>query len=202
MKETGMKKNISGTGFWLTVLVLAAVFSIAPLWADGGSGGQILMEYVGQVINGSPTPTSSDQFGNLQAVSGVDPSLLFTFYTQAETVNVVANGPLRIIDRTGTTTIYLTSTPGDFSDPDSFRSGTPVQVSTLRQQVIVDTSTGAFSVVNINTIASTTKLFSGGKKIQLGEAGQSFRTVLNGHLNTPGMSPTGWFGGYAVRTKN
>ena len=43
-------------------------------------------------------------FGNLQAVSGVDPSLQFTFYSQAETVKAVANGPLRIIDRTGTTT--------------------------------------------------------------------------------------------------
>jgi len=197
-----MKRKISVTGFCLAVLVLVAVFASAPLWADAVFGGQILMEYVGQVINGSPTPTSSNQFGNLQAVSRVDPSLQFTFYTQAETVKVVANGPLRIVDRTGTTTIYLTSAPGDFSNPDSFRSGTPVQVSTLRQQVIVDTSTGAFSVVNINSITSATEFLSGGEEVQLWEAGQSFRTVLNGHLNTPGMSPTGWFGGYAVRTKN
>jgi hypothetical protein len=160
------------------------------------------MEYVGQVINGTPTPASSNQFGNLQAVSGVDPSLSFTFYTQAETVKAVANGPLRIVDRTGTTTIYLASAPGDFSNPDSFRSGTPVQISTLRQQVIVDTSTGAFSVVNINTITSATEFLSDGEEVQLGEAGQSFRTVLNGHLNTPGMSPTGRFGGYAIRNKN
>jgi hypothetical protein len=197
-----MKRKISVTGFCLAVLVLVAVFASAPLWADAVFGGQILMEYVGQVINGTPTPASSNQFGNLQAVSGVDPSLYFTFYTQAETVKSVANGPLRIVDRIGTTTIYLTSAAGDFSNPDSFRSGTPVQVSTLRQQVIVDTSTGAFNVVNINTITSVTEFWSGRDEVQLGEAGQSFRTVLNGHLNTPGMSPTGWFGGYAVRTKN
>jgi len=197
-----MKTKISVTGFWLAVLVLVSVFASAPLWADGVFGGQILMEYVGQVINGSPTVASSNQFGNLQAVSGVDPSLQFTFYTQAETVKVVANGPLRIVDRTGTTTIYLTSAPGDFSNPDSFRSGTPVQVSTLRQQVIVDTSTGAFSVVNINTITSAMEFLSDGEQVQLGETRQSFRTVLNGHLNTPGMSPTGWFGGYAVRNKS
>ena len=195
-----MKRKISVTGLWLVVLVLVAVLASAPLWADGVFGGQILMEYVGQVING--TPASSNQFGNLQAVSGVDPSLPLTFYTQAETVKTVANGPLRIVDRTGTTTIYLTSAPGDFSNPDSFRSGTPVQISTLRQQVIVDTSTGAFSVVNINTITSATEFLSDGEEVQLGEAEQSFRTVLNGHLNTPGMSPTGWFGGYAVRNKN
>jgi hypothetical protein len=197
-----MKREISVTGFWLAVLVLVAIFASEPLWADAVFGGQILMEYVGQVINGTPTPASSNQFGNLQAVSGVDPSLRFTFYTEAETVKAVANGPLRIVDRTGTTTIYLASASGDFSNPDSFRSGTPVQMSTLRQQVIVDTLTGAFSVVNINTITSVTEFLSGGEEVQLGEAGQSFRTVLNGHLNTPGMSPTGWFGGYAVRTKN
>ena len=197
-----MKKKISVTGFWLAVLVLLAVFASTPIWADAVFRGQILMEYVGQVINGSPAPTSSNQFGNLQAVSGVDPSLQLTFYTEAESVKVVANGPLKIIDRTGTTTIYLTSAPGDFGNPDSFRSGTPVQVSTLGQQVIVDTSTGAFSVVNKNTITSATEFLSGGKEVQLGETGQRFRTVLNGHLNTPGMSPTGWFGGYAVRTKD
>jgi len=197
-----MKRKISVTGLWLVVLVLVAVLASAPLWADGAFGGQILMEYVGQVINGTPTPASSNQFGNLQAVSGVDPSLPFTFYTQAETVKTVANGPLRIVDRTGTTTIYLASAPGDFSNPDSFRSGTPVQISTLRQQVIVDTSTGAFSVVNINTITSATEFSAVGEEVKLGEAGQSFRTVLNGHLNTPGMSPTGWFGGYAIRNKN
>jgi hypothetical protein len=191
-------------GFWLAVLALAALGARALLWADdaGAFQGQILMEYVGQVINGAPTPASSNQFGNLQGVAGVDPSLQFTFYTQAMTVKAIANGPLRIVDRTGTTTIYLTSTPGDFSNPDSFRSGTPVQVSTLRQQVIVDTSTGAFTVVNINTITRVAEFVSDGKESQLGEVWQSFQTRLSGHLNTPGMSPTGWFAGYAVVSKN
>jgi len=194
-----MKTRISLNRLCLTVVALAAVCVSAPLWASNTFHGQILMEYVGQVINGIPAPASSNQFGNLHGVAGVDPSLQFTFYTEATTVKAVANGPLRIVDRTGTTTIYLASTPGDFSNPDSFRSGTPVQVSTLRQQVIVDTSTGAFSVVNINTITTAAEFLSDGDDIQLGKAGQSFRTVLNGHLNAPGMLPTGWFGGYAVR---
>jgi hypothetical protein len=197
-----MKTRISLQGLCFAVLALAATCVGAPLWAKGAFQGQILMEYVGQVINGTPTPASSNQFGDLQGVAGVDPSLQLTFYTGATTDKVVANGPLRIVDRTGTTTIYLASTPGDFSNPDSFRSGTPVQVSTLRQQVIVDTSTGAFTVVNINTITTAAEFLSDGREVQLGEAGQSFRTVLNGHLNAPGMSPTGWFGGYAVRTKD
>jgi hypothetical protein len=194
-----MKTRISLNGLWLAVVALATVCASAPLWASSAFHGQILMEYVGQVINGTPTPASSNQFGNLHGVAGVDPSLQFTFYTEATTVEAVANGPLRIVDRTGTTTIYLASTPGDFTNPDSFRSGTPVQVSTLRQQVIVDTSTGAFTVVNINTITTATEFLSDGDESHLGKAGQSFQTVLNGHLNAPGMLPTGWFGGYAVR---
>lgn len=194
-----MKIRTSLNGFWFVVVTLAAVCASAPLWASNAFQGQILMKYVGQVINGTPTSPSSHQFGNLQGVAGVDPSLQFTFYTEAMTVKAVTNGPLRIVDRTGTTTIYLASTPGDFSNPDSFRSGTPVQVSTLQQQVIVDTSTGAFTVVNINTITTATQFLSDGDEAQLGEAGQSFRTVLSGHLNAPGMLPTGWFGGYAVR---
>ena len=199
-----MKPRIRLKGFWLAVLALAAIGASALLWADdtGVFQGQILMEYVGQVINGAPAPASSNQFGNLQGVAGVDPSLQFTFYTQAMTVKAIANGPLRIVDRTGTTTIYLASTPGDFSNPDTFRSGTPVQVSTLRQQVIVDTLTGAFTVVNINTITTAQQFVSSGNETQLGEVGQSFQTRLSGHLNAPGMSPTGWFGGYAVGSRN
>ncbi|HWW18053.1 MAG TPA: hypothetical protein VNY81_05475 [Candidatus Saccharimonadales bacterium] len=193
-----MKTRISLNRLWLGVVALTTVCASAPLWASSAFHGQILMEYVGQVVNGTPTPASSNQFGNLHGVAGVDPSLQFTFYTEATTVKAVANGPLRIVGRMGTTTIYLAYTPGDFSNPDSFRSGTPVQVSTLRQQVIVDTSTGAFTVVNINTITTATEFLSDGDEIQLGKAGQSFRTVLNGHLNAPGMLPTGWFGGYAV----
>lgn len=201
-----MNTRMRLAGCCLAAIVVAAACASTLAWADDDDGGvfhrQILMEYVGQVVNGTPTPASSNQFGNLQQVAGVDPSLQFTFYTEAVTIKAVANGPLRIVDRTGTTTIYLASAPGDFSNPDSFRSGTPIQVSTLRQQVIVDTSTGAFSVVNINTITSAKRFVSDGDEVHLGEVRHSFRTVLNGHLNAPGISPTGWFGGYALGSKN
>src|SRR3984893_14083503 len=114
-----MKTRISLNRLWLTVVALAAVCASAPLWASNAFHGQILMEYVGQVINGIPAPASSTQLENLHGVAGVDSSLQFTFYTEATTVKAVANGPLRIVDRTGTTTIYLASTPGDFSNPTS-----------------------------------------------------------------------------------
>jgi hypothetical protein len=134
---------IGRAGCYIAVIGLAAGLLTAPAWAKddekGSTDKSILMEYVGQVINGNPTPTSSNQFGNLLNVAGVAPSLHLAFCTQATTVSTVVNGPLRIIDREGTTTIYLVSTPGDFSNPDSFCTGIPVQVSTLRQQVIVST---------------------------------------------------------------
>lgn len=201
-----MKMRHSAGVCYFAALVLAAGLVNALAWADDNErdvfDAPILLEYIGQVINGTPTPASSHQFGNLQQVAGVDTSLHFTFDTEATTSRVVANGPIRIADRTGTTTIYLGSAPGDFGNPDSFHSGTPVQASSLRQQVIVDTSTGVFSVINVNTITSAALFVSDGREVQLGEIGQSFQTVLNGHLNVPGMLPTGWFGGYAIRTRH
>jgi hypothetical protein len=197
-----MNKRMRVAGCCLAAMLVAACAG-ALAWGDDGGvfHGQILMEYVGQVVNGTPTPTSSTQFGNLHRVAGVDPSLQLTFYTEAVTIKVLVNGPLRIVDRTGTTTIYLASAPGDFSNSDSFRSGTPIQVSNLHQQVIVDTSSGTFTVVNINTITSAAQFVSAGNEVQLGQVGQAFRTVLNGHSNATGMLPNGWFGGYALESK-
>ena len=65
---------------------------------------------------------------------------------------------MRIISREGTTTVYLNPEPaGNFSDPNSFRVGGRIQNSTLRQQVIVDTVTQTFTVVNEETITSTSR---------------------------------------------
>lgn len=79
----------------------------------------------------------------------------------------------------------------------SFRSGTPVQISTLHQQAIVDTAGGTFTAVFANTISSTSAFGIGGMTFRLGQKGQAFRATVTGHLNaTP--PPTGYFGGYAV----
>jgi hypothetical protein len=191
-------------GSWLAVLALAALGASALLWADdaGAFQGEILLEYVGQVINGTPTPASSNQFGNLQGVAGMDPSLAIHL------LHAGHDGQSR---RQWTTADHRPNRydhdlfcfdTGDFSNPDSFRSRTPVQVSTLRQQVIVDNSTGTFMVVNINTITTAAQFVSDGKDTQLGEVGQSFQTRLSGHLNAPGTSPAGWFGGYAVGNRS
>ena len=186
----------------LMAAALMAAMAAAAAAHDGASQpaakGQIVMEYVGQVVNGIPTPAGSQRSGNLLSVAGTDPSDWFTFYTDAATTAVVANGPLRIIERAGTTTVYLAPAAGTFDNPDSFRAGVPVQVSSLRQQVIVDTSNGLFTVINLNTVTDSQPFRSNGADMLLGTKGRTFRTRLTGQLNAPGASPTGWFGGYAT----
>src|SRR5574337_588014 len=165
---------------------------------------QIVFELVGHVTNSAtPAPLgSSNQYGYLTAVRGIDNAFsgspqnettaLFTFFNEATTTRSISNGPLRIIDRDGTTTIYLNSAPASFGDPNSFRSGTPIQTSTLHQQIVVDTLSGMFTVVFFNTITSTTDFTLNGGTFELGKEGHSFRTTLTGHLNSP-APPSGHF---------
>jgi hypothetical protein len=163
----------------------------------------VALEYVGNVINNGG---SSNQFGyfsfvtRLPAFNGVPEDAAhanFTFFTEAVTQRVTTNGTLRIVDRTGTTTVYLASSAPNFANPDSFRSGTPIQVSTMQQQVILDTTTGDFSVVNINTVTETSNFSLAGQEYQLGKVGDRFRTLLRGKTNA--APPPGFFiAGYAV----
>ena len=167
--------------------------------------GQVLYEIIGQVINF--TPSTSTQFGYYTYIKGLDElfagapedetTAWFTFHRETTNVRVTANGPLRIISREGTTTVYLNAAPaGNFSDPDSFRAGAPIQSSTLRQQVIVDTITQTFTVVNQDTITSSSPFSVNGRNYQIGKTGDVFRTTKNGHLSGP--IPSGHFAGYSV----
>jgi hypothetical protein len=122
--------------------------------------GQVMFEFVGQVIN-VPNTTTSDQFGYLSFIRGVSPifngtpqneaTAKFTFFRATTTERVISNGPLRIVNRTGTLTFYVdpASTP-DFSNPSTFQSGSPILVARMRQQVVSDTANGVFTVVNEN----------------------------------------------------
>jgi len=158
----------------------------------------ILWELVGQVINGGAGGASASvQFGSLLGSPCAAPDAALTFYTEATTTRTTSNGPLRIIDRTGTTTVRLAPAAGDFASPETFRAGTVVQTSRMEQQVIVDTSTGAFTVLNVNTVTSASAAPSGWTCPELLRPGARIRTELRGHLNTPGATPTGWFGGYS-----
>jgi hypothetical protein len=164
-------------------------------------------ELIGQVRSSAAgvSPATSIQYGYLSDLGGLpifkaepqnESTALLSFYTDTTTRRVIDNGALRVINREGTMTIYSDPTAsGSFANPDSFRDGTPVLVAELRQQVIVDTTTGAFTTQNLNTIISTSPFQGPNGTLRLGRAGVRFRTILFGHLNAPGP-PSAYIAGY------
>jgi hypothetical protein len=187
--------------------------------------GGIAFEVVGQVTNfppaGAGQPATSQQYGYLSLINGLtsdqifttaNPTLQnettarFTFFTDAVTERVISNGRLRIVNRIGTTTIYLDETPdGDFNNRDTFRDGTPVLTMAYRQQVILDTGegipgiagTGTFTVMNLLTVSAENNFELGGERYRLGKRRDQFRQFYSGAppATTP---PSGVFAGYAV----
>jgi hypothetical protein len=171
---------------------------------------QVLYETIGEFNNSG---SASQQFGYFADITGLDnvfsststkneTTALFTFVTNATTVQVVNNGPFRIVDRTGTTTIYLNSGPSDFTNPATFSQGTPIQVSDYRQQVIINTLTNAFVTVHTNAITGVETFTLNGVAYRLGQLGKSFRTNYSGQINTPGAIPSGWFAGTSTGSKH
>ena len=166
-------------------------------------------QLVGQVRSSAPgvSPATSIQYGYLSDLGGLpifkaepqnESTALLTFYTDTTTSRVIDNGPMRAINREGTLTIYSDPTAsGSFANPDSFRDGTPVLVAGLRQQVVVDTTTGGFTAQNLNTIISTSPFQGPSGTLQLGKAGDRFRTIISGHLNAPPGPPSAFMAGYA-----
>ena len=209
-----MKRTLTLAAPLLVALALVATPALGQGGRHGGSSEprtvrDVALELVGQVTN-SPTgvaPPTSIQYGYVAYLRGLpifggsaqnETTALFTFYTQTTTVRVIANGPLRVISREGTVTVYRDpSSNGNFSNPDTFRDGTPVLVAGLRQQVVVDTVAGTFSTLNLNTIVSTNPFPAGATELQLGQPGQRFKTILNGHLN-PSAPPSGYMAGYTI----
>lgn len=189
--------------FIATALVGVACVAMAASSQAHPPGTGVLWEAVGQVINGGAGgPSASLQFGQLLGTSCAPPDAALSFYTEATTTRSTANGPLRIVDRTGTTSVYLARAPGDFASPETFRTGTLVQTSRLEQQVILDTSTGAFTVLNVNTVTAGGTAPSGWTCPEVLRPGARMRTELRGHLNSPGATPTGWFGGFTEHARD
>lgn len=171
---------------------------------------QVLYEMTGEFNNSG---TASQQFGYFANITGLDnvfsstsikneTTALFTFVTNATTIQVVTSGPFRIVDRTGTTTIYLNNGPSDFTNPATFSQGTPIQVSTYRQQVILNTLNNTFVTVHTNTITDVETFTLDGTTYRLGQLGKTFRTTYSGQANTPGGVPSGWFAGTSIGSKN
>jgi hypothetical protein len=164
-------------------------------------------------VNSITAAWPAQQFGYFADITGLnnvfgspttknETTALFTFVTNATTFQVVNNGPFRIVDRTGTTTVYLNSGPSDFSNSATFSQGTPIQVSTYRQQVILNTLTNTLVTVHTNTITNVETFTLNGIDYRLGQLGKSFRTNYSGQSNTPGGVPSGWFAGTSIGSKN
>jgi hypothetical protein len=166
------------------------------------------LELVGQFQNSPPgvTPPTHSHYGYLSYIGGLsafagpaenETTALFTFFSDAATPRVIANGPLRIVTRIGELTIYRDASPdGDFAKPESFRDGTPVLVARFRQQVVTNTVTGSFTAFHQNTIVSTRQFSAGRGNVELGRVGATFRTFFTGQVTMPGP-PSGFLGGYA-----
>ena len=165
------------------------------------------LELIGQVMNSAPgvVPATSAQYGFVSQLDDVagwpnESAAPLTFYTDTTTNRVVNNGPLRIVSRTGQLTIYHDpSANGNFANPDSFRDGTPVLTAAVRQQVILNTLTGAFTAHNVNTITSRSPFELGADEVRLGRVGGQFQTVISGQLASA-APPSAHMAGYTFST--
>jgi hypothetical protein len=198
------------------VLALATGASFHRLRAEDREGGRVIsigedrpdLNFVGQFINNG---LQSHQFGYISKIAGLDnvfnsstvkneSTAMFTFSTYATTQQVVNNGTLRAVNRTGTTTIYYHPEGGaTFADPASFEQGTPIQVSDYEQHVMLDTATAfPFVTDHLNTVTASGGFVLYGELLRLGRVHDAFRTHYLGKSNIGMPPPNGWFVGYAV----
>ena len=193
-------------------LTLAGLLLLPCALAERGKpsgasiGDEIGYEVVGQVLN--PTSQQSLQYGYLNFVRGLDrittspgeavseATALFTFYNDTATERVINNGPIRVVDRTGTGAIYFDSGTADFSSPETFRNGSAIQSYTLRHQVVIDTATGYFTTTFEMEITSTKAFQLDGKSYRLGHPRDVYRLVVSGKLAQPGP-PSAYIAGLA-----
>jgi hypothetical protein len=201
-----------------TLVVIAALVSVLRLATAVHAQGnpqaalrvnlaidQTWMEFVGQVVN--PSATASNQFGYLTYLRGVDQLFVgdvvstdtarFTFFNETTTVSVLNHGPLRIITREGTTTIYYSEGGISFANPDSFRAGIPLQTSRLRHVVIINLTDNSFTTLFENVVTDVSSTEIDGRMLRLGRVGQMFRTTILGQIIAP-IPPNGWIAGFAV----
>ncbi len=181
----------------LLALVLASALGIArPTGAAAQSAGtdrDIALELISQVA--APLPGRTLAYGYLSYVKGVASDALaaggdlseatarFTFYVDTVNTRVINNGPLRVIDRAGVMGIYLDTTPnGNWSRLESFHDGEQILAAELRYQVVINTSTGAFSAHWDLSIAWS-KPFAVGGTYRLGNVGEHFEITMHGQLN-------------------
>lgn len=198
-----MKLRSLLVGITLFAFVLAA--STPSVFAGKKKAdSDVSMEIVGAVF--TPSPTASIQYGYLSFVNGLDnvfggspqneTSALLTFFSDTSTTRVIINGALRVVNRVGTFTVYLDTTPdGDFTNADSFRDGTPVMTGSLRHQVVLNTASNTFTTTFVITVISADPFRINGQGMWLGQPGQKFILMVFGNSTS---SSAGQFAGYAT----
>jgi hypothetical protein len=159
---------------WVAGLMLTPLLAAQ---ADPQKQADALIGYeaVGQVLNAG---TQSLQYGYLNFVRDLpeiatapaisEATALLTFYNDTTTVQVINNGPIRTIDRTGIGTIYFD-----------------------------DTSTGYFTTTFEMEVTSATPFTISGHTYQIGKPGDVYRVSVSGKLATAGP-PTAYIAGMAT----
>jgi hypothetical protein len=176
---------------------------------DSNAGNSLGYEFIGQVLNASAT--QSLQYGYLSSVPGLnsvstsgpvsEANAVLSFYNDTATQQVINNGPIRVIDRTGTATIYFNASGGgNFTNPDTFRAGTPIQTCSLRHQVVIDTSSGYFTATFEMTITSVRVFDIGSSRYVLGRPGEVYHWSVYGKLTQQGP-PSAQIAGFASGIK-
>jgi len=181
-----------------TVGLSAAAHEQRPAKPD-----RVDLELIGQVTNSTTTSAQYGYVSQLDDIAGwpSEAAAPLTFFTDMTTNRVVNNGPVRIVSRTGRLTIYSDPSPnGNFADPDSFRDGTPVLTATVRQQVILNTLTSAFTAHNVNTIISQSRFALGDHDFLLGRVGGRFHTVISGQAVST-APPSAYMAGYTFSSR-
>jgi hypothetical protein len=203
MKVPSCFRRMTASLVWAALLLPSA-----GLRADNGqaSSPQIGYEIIGQVLN--PSAQASQQYGYLNLVRGIDrittsagatiseSTALLTFFTDTTTERVINNGPIRVVDRTGTGAIYFGSGNADFANPNTFKVGTAVQSFSLRHQVVIDMTTGYFTTTFEITITSVKGFEIDGATYRLGHPGGVYRLNVFGTLTTQGP-PSAYIAGVA-----
>lgn len=193
-------KNIN-TAIRLAIVQLGLVATVAladptPLITPASG---ISLEFIGQgrVV----TPAEVYQYGYFTYVAGVEnvfggtpnnaSNAFFTFMNKLSTTRATPHGPLTVVDRKGTTTIYLNPAGGaTFETPASFEAGTAVLTASLRHQVILDSLNGNTIFMQFDlTVISAETFTVGDEKHRLARPGQKMTWINYGRPNTSATQP-------------
>jgi hypothetical protein len=160
------------------------------------TGGQHAFEFVGRLEQDGANFIS---VGYLSHISGLAVSQLFsttnplltgesnarfTFVSRATLTARFVISSVFVLDSVGQTVIYLQDAPhGDFADPASFASGTPIMTATVRAQSITNVQSPNTAVIALaEELGQTaaTPFTLGGQVYQLGRPGLLERSAATG----------------------